>query len=311
MTTLTIVVPCHNEEAVLPETGRQLLLLLDTLHVSGKVSGDSRVVFVDDGSRDSTWSLVEDLAARNSKIQGIKLTRSYGHQNALLAGLMTVEGDVVVSVDADLQDELSVIENMIDAHEEGADIVYGVRSARDVDTLFKRLSAVMYYKLLNWMGVDVVFNHADYRLLSRRAVEALKDYSEVNVFLRGIVPTLGFKSAIVRYVRNERFAGESKYPLHKMLGLAIDGITSFSAFPLHLIAALGVVMFLASLALSFWVLWTWLFTENAIPGWASSVLPMYLMGGIQLFGIGVLGEYISKVYLETKRRPRYIIEKSV
>jgi glycosyltransferase involved in cell wall biosynthesis len=311
MTTLTIVVPCHNEEAVLPETGRQLLLLLDTLHVSGKVSGDSRVVFVDDGSRDSTWSLVEDFAARNSKIQGIKLSRSYGHQNALLAGLMTVEGDVVVSVDADLQDDLSVIENMIDAHEEGADIVYGVRSARDVDTPFKRLSAVMYYKLLNRMGVDVVFNHADYRLLSRRALEALKDYSEVNLFLRGIVPTLGFKSAIVSYVRNERFAGESKYPLHKMLGLAIDGVTSFSAFPLHLIAALGLVMFLASLALSSWVLWTRLFTENAIPGWASSVLPMYLMGGIQLFSIGVLGEYISKVYLETKRRPRYIIEKSV
>ena len=311
MTRLTIVVPCHNEEAVLPESSKRLDALLGTLQEQDRISDGSQVVFVDDGSRDSTWALIEELAAANPRLRGIKLSRNYGHQSALLAGLMNVEGDVVISVDADLQDDLSVIADMITSNEEGADVVYGVRSARDTDTFFKRMSATLYYKLLNRMGVDVVFNHADYRLLSRRALEALKDYSEVNLFLRGIVPTLGFKSAIVSYVRNERFAGESKYPLHKMLGLAIDGITSFSAFPLHLIAALGLVMFLVSLALSSWVLWTRLFTENAIPGWASSVLPMYLMGGIQLFSIGVLGEYISKVYLETKRRPRYIIEKSV
>jgi glycosyltransferase involved in cell wall biosynthesis len=311
MTTLTIVVPCHNEAAVLPEISRQLLSLLDNLHEQGKISADSRVAFVDDGSRDDTWNLIEEFSAREPRLQGTKLSRNYGHQNALLAGLMTVEGDVVVSIDADLQDDLSVIGKMIDAHEEGADIVYGVRSARDVDTPFKRLSAVMYYKLLNWMGVDVVFNHADYRLLSRRALEALKEYSEVNLFLRGLVPTLGFQSSIVSYERHGRYAGESKYPLHKMLGLAIDGVTSFSAFPLRLIAGLGVIVFLASMGLSIWVLWTRLFTDNAIPGWASSVLPMYLLGGIQLFSIGILGEYISKVYLETKRRPRYIIEKSV
>jgi glycosyltransferase involved in cell wall biosynthesis len=311
MTTLTIVVPCHNEEAVLPETGSRLLELLDSLHDQGRVASDSRVVFVDDGSRDSTWTLIEDLAASEPRIRGIKLSRNYGHQNALLAGLMTVEGDAVISVDADLQDDLSVIGNMVMAHDEGVDIVYGVRSTRDVDTFFKRMSAVMYYKLLKWMGVDVVFNHADYRLMSRRALEALKEYSEVNLFLRGLVPTLGFPSSVVSYERHERFAGESKYPLRKMLGLALDGVTSFSAFPLRLIAGLGVIVFLISMGLSFWVLWTRMFTDDAVPGWASSVLPMYLLGGIQLFSIGVLGEYISKVYMETKRRPRYIIEKSV
>jgi glycosyltransferase involved in cell wall biosynthesis len=200
---------------------------------------------------------------------------------------------------------------MVSTYDKGTDIVYGVRSTRDVDSLFKRLSAVMYYKVLNWMGVDVVFNHADYRLLSRRSLEALKEYSEVNLFLRGLIPTLGFPAAIVSYERHERFAGDSKYPLHKMLGLAIDGVTSFSAFPLRLIAGLGVFVFLISIGFSAWVLWTRLFTDNAIPGWASSVLPMYLLGGIQLFSIGILGEYISKVYMETKRRPRYIIEKSV
>lgn len=311
MITLTIVVPCHNEEAVLPETSKRLLALLGSLHEQGRVAAASQVVFVDDGSRDSTWTLIEALAASEPQIRGIKLSRNYGHQNALLAGLMTVEGDVVISVDADLQDDLSVIGNMISAHDEGVDIVYGVRSTRDVDSLFKRLSAVMYYKLLNWMGVDVVFNHADYRLMSRRSLEALKEYSEVNLFLRGLVPTLGFPSSIVSYERHERFAGESKYPLHKMLGLAIDGVTSFSAFPLRLIAGLGVLVFLVSMGFSVWVLWTRIFTDDAIPGWASSVLPMYLLGGIQLFSIGVLGEYISKVYMETKRRPRYIIEKSV
>ena len=311
MTTLTIVVPCHNEEAVLPETSQRLLTLLGALHEQGKVAADSHVVFVDDGSHDSTWTLIEDLAAREPRIRGLKLSRNYGHQNALLAGLMTVEGDAVISVDADLQDDLSVIEEMVSTYDKGTDIVYGVRSTRDVDSLFKRLSAVMYYKLLNWMGVDVVFNHADYRLLSRRSLEALKEYSEVNLFLRGLIPTLGFPSSIVSYERHERFAGESKYPLHKMLGLAIDGVTSFSAFPLRLIAGLGVFVFLISMGFSVWVLWTRVFTDNAVPGWASSVLPMYLLGGIQLFSIGVLGEYISKVYMETKRRPRFIIEKSV
>jgi len=311
MTTLTIVVPCYNEEEVLPETNKRLLKLLDHLQEQEKISTDSRIYFVDDGSNDLTWTLVEEHAVKDSRIHGIKLSRNQGHQNALLAGLLTVDGDVVVSIDADLQDDISVIEKMVDAYHKGNDVVYGVRKERDTDTVFKRGTAEFYYTLLKWMGVSVVFNHADYRLMSRRSLEALKEYNEVNLFLRGVIPTIGFPSSVVAYDRSERFAGESKYPLSKMLALAIDGITSFSALPLRMIAGLGIIIFLFSLAISFWVMWVRFVSGDAIPGWASSVLPMYFLGGIQLLSIGVVGEYVAKIYMETKQRPRFIIEKNI
>lgn len=308
---LSIVVPCYNEEEVLPETVRRLLALLDDLTAKGKVAAASRVYFVDDGSKDRTWAMIEEHSATDRRIGGIKLSRNRGHQNALLAGLMTVRGDAVVSIDADLQDDITVIEDMVDRHLDGADVVYGVRKRRDTDTLFKRATAEGYYKLIKAMGVEVVFNHADYRLLSRRALDVLKGYDEVNLFLRGVIPTIGFPSAVVEYDRHERFAGESKYPLRKMLALAIDGVTSFSAMPLRLIAVLGMLIFIGTMMLSIWVLWTRLTSGNAVPGWASSVLPIYFLGGIQLLSIGVLGEYVAKVYLEVKRRPRYIVEKTI
>jgi glycosyltransferase involved in cell wall biosynthesis len=309
MTTLAVVVPCYNEEQVLPETAHRLSELLQGLIDAGKVSGDSHICFVDDGSRDRTWALIEQLSPANPMIKGIKLSRNRGHQNALLCGLMNAEGDVVISMDADLQDDLSAIADMLEAQAQGCDVVYGVRSQRDTDTFFKRFTAHAYYKLLRTMGVDVVFDHADYRLLTRRAIEALREYEESNLFLRGIIPTLGFNSAKVYYERRERFAGESKYPLHKMLGLAFEGITSFSPLPLRMIAALGIVVTVISAFLGLWTIAVRLFTDTAVPGWASTVVPVYFLGGLQLLGIGVIGEYLAKVYMEVKRRPRYIIEK--
>lgn len=305
---LSVVVPCYNEEKVLNETIPRLNRLLDHLVEQHKISSESYVYYVDDGSRDATWEIIRDRAASDDRVRGIKLSQNRGHQNALFAGLATVGGDIVVSVDADLQDDLNAIGDMVEAFLAGHDIVYGVRSVRNTDTRFKRVTAETYYRLLELMGVNVVYNHADFRLLSRRALEALKQFQEVNLFLRGIVPALGFSSTVVSYERRERFAGDSKYPVRKMLGLAIDGITSFSALPLRIIAGLGFVVFMASLLVSVWVLWVRLFTANAVPGWASSVLPMYLLGGIQLLSIGVLGEYVGKIYLETKRRPRFFIE---
>jgi len=309
LTTLAIVVPCYNEKDVLPETAKRLILLIDDLIIKNKVSKDSLIYFIDDGSRDGTWEFIEKQANASPRVKGVKLSRNIGHQNALLAGLHVAEGDAIVSIDADLQDDPSAIEQMIDELHAGKDVVYGVRNLRDTDTFFKRASAKVYYKLLHWMGVHVVFNHADYRLLSRRALNALKEYDEVNLFLRGIIPTIGFPSSVVTYRRGERFAGESKYPLRKMLALATDGITSFSAVPLRLIALLGILVFMCTLALSGWVLWLSFAKGNTVPGWASSVLPMYLLGGIQLLSIGVVGEYIAKVYKEIKRRPRFIIDK--
>lgn len=311
MIKLAIVVPCYNEEQVLPETTRRLSELLQRLADSGKVSDSSRIYFVDDGSRDQTWPLIEQLAQANPLIKGIKLSRNRGHQNALLSGLMNAEGDVVISVDADLQDDLDAIVEMLNAHSQGSDVVYGVRSRRDADTFFKRFTAQAYYKLLQIMGVDVVFDHADYRLLSRRAIEALQGYEETNLFLRGIIPTLGFKSSKVYYERHERFAGESKYPVHKMLALAIEGITSFSPMPLRMIAAFGIFVTIISAFLGLWAVAVRLFTDSAVPGWASTAVPIYFLGGLQLLGIGVIGEYLAKVYMEVKRRPRYIIEKII
>lgn len=311
MIELSIVVPCYNEEAVLPETIQRLTGLLERLATHGKISGDSKIWFVDDGSADATWSLIERAAAADERIGGIRLSRNKGHQLALLAGLLSVPGDAVVSIDADLQDDVDVIEDMVDHFADGVQIVYGVRKSRQTDTRFKRLTAEAYYGLLKRMGVDVIFNHADYRLMGRKAIETLQAYPEANVFLRGLVPTIGFSTAVVEYDRHERFAGESKYPLRKMLALAIDGVTSFSATPLRLIALLGLVIFLITMVLSVWVLWSRVVVGDAIPGWASSVLPMYFLGGIQLLSIGVLGEYVAKMYMETKRRPRFVIERMI
>lgn len=309
--TIAIVIPCYNEEEVLPETVSQLTVLMQEMEREQLVASGSAIWFVDDGSKDKTWALIEDYVVSNHYIRGIKLARNRGHQNALLAGLETATGDVLISIDADLQDDIQVIKRMMIEHYKGVDIVYGVRKARSTDTAFKRMTAEGYYHLLNKMGVNIVFNHADFRLMSRRAIESLKQYEEVNLFLRGIIPTIGFPSSTVEYDRAARFAGESKYPLKKMLALAADGITSFSAVPLRLIAGLGFFIFLMSLGLSFWVFFVKLFTDNATPGWASSVLPMYLLGGIQLLSIGVLGEYIAKMYMETKKRPRYILDKVI
>lgn len=306
---LAVVIPCYNEEEVLPETVKQLTVLMQEMEREGLTDAGSAIWFVDDGSKDKTWELIEGYVISNPYIRGLKLARNRGHQNALLAGLENATGDVIISIDADLQDDIQVIKAMMAEYHKGIDVVYGVRSVRELDTPFKRMTAEGYYHLLKKMGVNIVFNHADFRLMSRRAIEALKAYEEVNLFLRGIIPTIGFPSSTVEYARAARFAGESKYPLRKMLALAADGITSFSAVPLRLIALLGFIIFLLSMGLSVWVFFVKIFTDHATPGWASSVLPMYLLGGIQLLSIGVLGEYIAKMYMETKKRPRYFLEK--
>lgn len=308
---VAIVVPCYNEAAVLPETTRRLRALLDSLIANHKAAVSSHVLYVDDGSSDQTWAVIRQQHDDHPQVRGLKLSANRGHQIALMAGLFSAQGQVVVSIDADLQDDVRAIEAMLDAYVQGNEVVYGVRKLRRVDSLFKRFSAETYYRLLKLMGVKIVFNHADYRLMSRRAVEALKEYGEVNLFLRGIVPLIGFKSTSVYYERGERFAGESKYPLKKMLMLAFDGITSFTAFPLRMISVLGMLVSLVSLGMIGWVLWVKLFTEQALPGWASSVIPIYLLGGIQLLSIGVLGEYVARIYFETKRRPRYFIEETL
>jgi glycosyltransferase involved in cell wall biosynthesis len=308
---LAIVVPCFDEEEVLPETVERLARLRASLVAGGLASPASTVWFVDDGSRDRTWQLVEAGARIFPWLHGIKLSRNRGHQNALLAGLLGVEADAIVTVDADLQDDLGAIEEMMRRHAAGAEIVYGVRRARTTDSAFKRTTAEGYYWLLQRFGVDVVFNHADFRLLGRRALEALRGYAEVNLFLRGIVPQLGFPTARVEYDRTERFAGESKYPLGKMLGFAWDGITSFSAVPLRWITALGLGVSLVAFGIGLWATAVRFFFPDAVPGWASTVIPIAFLGGIQLLGVGVIGEYVGKVYGEVKRRPRYIVEKRV
>lgn len=307
---LSVVIPCYNEEEVLPETVRQLGGLLDSMVSENLIHPGSHLCLVDDGSKDKTWPIIKELSAKSNQVRGLKLAGNRGHQNALLAGLENAEGDVLVSIDADLQDDITVIRTMVEEYYNGNEIVYGVRKKRTTDSFFKRVTAEGYYYLLSKMGVNIVFNHADYRLMSRRAIEALRRYEEVNLFLRGIIPTIGFSTAEVYYDRAERFAGESKYPLKKMLALALDGITSFSAVPLRFIAGLGLIIFIFSMLISIWALGIRLFTDEAIPGWASSVLPMYLLGGIQILSLGVIGEYVSKVYMETKRRPRYFIERA-
>lgn len=305
---LSIVVPCYNEQEVLPETSHRLLAVMSDLINKGLASPRSEIVFVDDGSRDRTWPLIQELAERHGLVKGVKLSRNRGHQNALLAGLFHAQGDAVISVDADLQDDLAAIREMVVAHAGGADIVYGVRRSRVVDTGFKRMTAEGYYRVLALLKVQVVFNHADYRLLSRRSIEALRQFGETNLFLRGIVPQLGFPSALVYYDRAERFAGESKYPLHRMLAFAWEGVTSFSAAPLRFITGLGLIISMGSFLITLWAVWIRLFSDGAVPGWASTVVPIYLLGGVQLLCIGIIGEYIAKIYAETKRRPRFFIE---
>lgn len=307
---LSIVVPCFNEEQVLPETARRLDILLRELAARGDIA-EGRVLFVDDGSTDNTWPLIAQFAAADARFHGIKLSRNCGHQRALLAGLLSAPGDAVVSVDADLQDDLEAIKDMLAAHAKGAEIVYGVRRARKADTWFKRITAEAFYSMLQAVGVQLIFNHADYRLLGRNALEALKSYKETNLFLRGVVPQLGFTSARVYYDRRERFAGESKYPFSKMVALAIEGITSFSEVPLKLITILGLLISLVSFALAVWALWVRITNPAAVPGWASTVIPLYMLGGVQLLCMGVIGQYVVKIYSETKSRPRFVIEKEL
>jgi polyisoprenyl-phosphate glycosyltransferase len=304
---LAIVVPCYNEEEMLPKTMSVLQTLLDAMIKGGKITGVSKMYFVDDGSKDNTWRILKAAAGKNPAIVAIKLSRNKGHQNALYAGLCTAREDVVVSIDADLQDGPENIERMIEEYMKGSDVVYGVRSERKADTFIYRFTAEGYYKLMRKMGVDLVFNHADFRLMSRRALDALLEYGESNLFLRGIVREVGFPSSTVEYERRAREAGESKYPLRRLLHLAWDGISSFSTVPLRVITVLGVLASMVSFALIIWVFFIRFFTDNSIPGWSSILLPLLFFGSIQLLCLGVIGEYMAKLYAETKRRPKYHI----
>ncbi|MBQ9942201.1 MAG: glycosyltransferase family 2 protein [Christensenellaceae bacterium] len=305
---LYLVIPCYNEEEVLGETCRRLKEKMQTLLETGRIHEDSRVVLVDDGSKDATWQLISRFHSEDPLFSGIKLSRNRGHQNALLAGLMTVreQADVVISMDADLQDDINAIDAMLDKYEEGCHIVYGVRSARHTDTAFKKNTARGFYKLLSKMGVDVVYDHADYRLMSRRALAELADFKEVNLFLRGMIPQIGLKSATVPYARGERFAGESKYPLKKMLNFAGDGITSMSIRPIRLILSFGCLTSALSGLSTLALLVLWLC--GVTPGWLAAASFLWLMLSLQLVAIGVVGEYVGKNYMETKARPRYIVE---
>ena len=308
--TLYIVVPCYKEQEVLPETSKRLREKLKTLMAQGKISEKSRVMFVNDGSSDDTWPIISRLHEQEPQFfSGVNLSRNRGHQNALLAGLMTAVNyaDMIVSMDADLQDDINAVDEMVDRYHEGYEVVYGVRNKRETDTFFKRFTAEGFYKVMQALGVNIVFNHADYRLMSRRAVEGLAQFSEVNLFLRGIVPQIGYKWTTVEYARAERFAGESKYPLKKMLAFAADGITSFSVKPIRLVLSTGVVVFLVSLLMLLYALISKLM-GNTSAGWTSLMGSIWLIGGIQLLSLGVIGEYIGKIYNETKRRPRFIIE---
>lgn len=305
---VAIVVPCYNEEEVLHDTANRLLQVLDRLRTAGKINLDSGVYFVDDGSRDTTWAIIRGLSTKDSRFHGIKLSRNQGHQNALLAGLFNAPGDALITIDADLQDDVSVVEAMIDEWHRGADIVYGVRSKRLTDTYFKRKTATLFYRAMRLMNVNLIYNHADFRLMSKQAVAMLEDFSEVNLFLRGIVPLLGLKTAQVFYDRQERLAGVTKYPLRKQVALALAGITSFSVTPLRLITGLGMMISLVSISLGLWAIVVKLFTHSVVPGWTSIVVPMFFLGGLQLLGLGVIGEYLAKTYMETKRRPRFFIE---
>lgn len=307
--TLYLVIPCYNEEEVLPETAKRLTQKMTQMISDGLISQKSRIAFVDDGSKDRTWELVEEMHRQNKFICGVKLSRNKGHQNALLAGLMTVKDhcDMAISLDADLQDDIEAIDRFVEKYYEGCDIVYGVRSSRESDTFFKRTSAQSFYKIMKFLGVDIVYNHADYRLMSKRALEELENFKEVNLFLRGIIPLIGFRCDVVTYERHERFAGESKYPLKKMLAFAFDGITSFSIKPIRLISTLGAAIFGVSLLMLLYFLIIY-FLGKTVAGWATIVISIWAIGGLQLLATGIIGEYIGKIYLETKGRPKFVVE---
>ena len=306
--TLYIVVPCYNEEEVLPETARRLGDKLRGLMAAGKISPKSRVLFVNDGSRDGTWGVISRLHAADPLFSGVDLSRNRGHQNALLAGLMTARDrcDMAVSMDADLQDDVDAVDAMLEKYSEGCDIVYGVRSSRKKDTFFKRVTAEGFYRVMNFLGAETVFNHADYRLMSRRALDGLAEFREVNLFLRGIVPMIGYIVSTVEYERGERFAGESKYPLKKMLSFAMEGITSLSTKPIRYITLLGFLIFLVSLLMLVYSIVRWAHGDTIV-GWASLICSVWAIGGLILLSLGVIGEYIGKIYLETKARPRFLI----
>ena len=306
---LYIIIPCYNEEAVLHETRRRLKEKMQNMINEKLILGDSRIVFVDDGSNDKTWSIIKEMHQEDPMILGIKSSRNRGHQNTLLEGLITVkdECDMVISMDADLQDDIGVMDLFIEQYYAGCDIVYGVRSARKTDTFFKKFTAETFYKFMNNIGVEIIYNHADYRLMSQRALNELSNFKEVNLFLRGIIPMIGFKTGCVTYERNERFAGESKYPLKKMLSFALDGITSLSIKPIRFISALGIILFGISIMLLIHFIIGY-FIGKTIEGWATLAVSIWGIGGLQLLAIGIIGEYIGKIYLETKERPRFIVE---
>lgn len=306
---LYMVVPCYNEEAVLNETTRQLTEKIHALMEQGKISKRSRILYVNDGSKDNTWPIIVRLHEEYDIVSGLNLSRNRGHQNAVLAGLTYAREhcDAAISMDADLQDDIDAIDEMIDKFNAGTDVVYGVRSDRKSDTFFKKFTAEGFYKFMRWMGVDIVFNHADYRLMSKRVLDQLENYKEVNLFLRGIVPLIGYPSDNVYYERHERFAGESKYPLKKMLSFAFDGITSFSVKPIRFILSLGLLVFLVSLGILIYSVVRY-FIGATVSGWRSLMVSVWALGGLQLFAIGIIGEYIGKVYLETKGRPRFAVQ---
>lgn len=309
---LYVVVPCYNEEEVLTETTKRLKEKLENLIKDKKISNKSRVMYVNDGSKDNTWNLIEEISDKEKLFTGISLSRNRGHQNALLAGLMTAKNyaDIVISMDADLQDDINAIDEMIEKYNNGAQIVYGVRSSRKKDTAFKRITAEGFYKFMKLMGVEVVFNHADYRLTSKRVLEELENYGEINLFLRGMFPLIGFKTDIVYYERNERFAGSSKYPLKKMLSFAWEGITSFSVKPIKMILNIGIIMFVLSIIMIIYSIISKCL-GNAVDGWTFITCSIWLVAGIQMLSLGIVGEYIGKIYSETKRRPRFIISRNL
>lgn len=306
--TLFIVIPCYNEEEVLPITAPMFLNKLLSLVQAGKIADSSRIMFVNDGSRDRTWEIISELSRSDEHYIGISQSRNRGHQNAVLAGLMEARGkcDITISVDCDGQDDINAMDKMVDAYADGCDVVYGVRSSRETDTFFKRSTAQGFYKFLSLMGAEVVYNHADYRLISARALDALSEFHEVNLFLRGMVPLVGFKSTSVEYSRSERIAGESKYPLKKMIALAVDGITSLSVKPLRMIMSFGLTVALISFIGVIWAIVAAI-CGNTVAGWASTTCIVCFVGGVQLICMGIIGEYVGKIYMETKARPRYII----
>lgn len=306
---LYVVVPCYKEQDVLPETGKRLKSKMQALIGAGKIAGNSRVLFVNDGSEDDTWPIIQRFHEQDPLFSGVNLSRNRGHQNALLAGLTVAvnHADMVISMDADLQDDIDAMDQMIDRYQDGYDVVYGVRANREADSAFKRASAQGFYRVMKMLGVDLVFNHADYRLMSRRALEGLLEFNEVNLFLRGIVPQVGFRWTTVEYTRAERFAGESKYPLKKMLSFALDGITSFSIKPIRMVLSAGVLICLVGVIMLIWALATKLAGQST-GGWTSLLGSIWILGGIQMLSLGLIGEYVGKIYAETKRRPRFIIE---